>query len=434
MTDRHRVLIVSRELPPSIGPHPIRVAKLVKYLPEFGWDPTVLSVPVDHVVDRDDILSSEMDGTPVIRVPRVFARVAPPVSAPRTLGATHSATPASHDFGMSVKGRLARAVLIPDTSILWAIPASHRAMAIADQFDAIFTTAPPFSTHLVGDRVTRKRGIPWVAEYRDNWTMNPLYRRAGPAHWLNRRLERRCLTAASAVVVVSDHAAAELRAAFPGIGARLLVARNGYDPDDMPVQTERPAVFEIAYAGALAGARDPRPFFAALASVMADVPASRDDVRLRLIGRIADWVLEAAAAAIGPHRVVFDGMLPHRETLARCSRAAVLLGITTEAEAGGAGFTSKLFEYLGLERPVLMLAPAGPARELVQQSGGGLVADPSDTPAIAAAIRQLYEEWAAGSERRSDPSVLSGLTRRATAAAVAGALDAALAVPRKRGG
>ena len=159
----------------------------------------------------------------------------------------------------------------------------------------------------------------------------------------------------------------------------------------------------------------------------------RDAVRLRLMGHVADWVVQGAGTAIGVERVTFDGLLPHREALARAARAAVLLGITTRAEAGGVGFTSKLFEYLGLQRPVLMLAPAGPARDLVHRSGGGLVADPGDVSSIACAMKQLFDEWASSTERKSDQTVLAGLTRRATAEAVAGALDAALAArARKR--
>jgi glycosyltransferase involved in cell wall biosynthesis len=228
-------------------------------------------------------------------------------------------------------------------------------------------------------------------------------------------------------VVVSDAAAVELGEAFPGIASRLHVAPNGYDPDDLPEPAPRPALFEITYAGSLYERRDPSPFLAALAGLMAASPQMREATRLRLMGRVEGRIVEEARASIGAERVVFDGLLPHRETLSRASRAAVLLGITTSAEAGGAGFTSKIFEYLGLQRPVLMLAPAGPARDLVVRSGGGLVADPGDAPAISAALAQLFDEWAAGSERRSDPAVLAGLTRRATARAVAGALDDAVA-------
>jgi glycosyltransferase involved in cell wall biosynthesis len=423
-----QVLIVSRELPPAIGPHPIRVAKLAKYLPDFGWEATVLSVPFDHVVLRDDELAREMGELRVVRVPRLLARTMPPVPAPDVRPAEGDATAdgAAHPYrrnGLRLQSKL----LVPDSAVLWALPASRRASAMAEQFDAVLTTAPPFSTHLVGDALSRRHGLPWVAEYRDNWTTNPLYRRARPIQWFNRRLERRFLSRAQAIVVVSEAAAEEMRAAFPDAAARIHVARNGFDPDDLPPRAARPAVFEIAYAGSLEARRDPRPFFAALAALIAQRPEIGESIHLHLMGWVVDWAIEAARAAIGRDRVQFDGLLSHREALERASRAAVLLGITTRMEAGGAGLTSKLFEYVGLGRPVLMLAPEGPARQLVRESGCGLGADPDDVEAIADAVGVLFDEWRLGTERAAPPDAIARLTRRATAESVASALDAAIA-------
>lgn len=445
MSDRHRVLIVSRELPPSIGPHPIRIAKLAKYLPEFGWDPTILTVPVDHVVLRDDELAAEMGGVPILRVPRLLARALPPVPNPDSRseaaqGAVPSSggsTPATGErsprpYGRRSRLRLGGKMLVPDAAVLWALPASRRAAAIADEFDAVLTTAPPFSTHLVGNDLARRHGIPWVAEYRDNWTTNPLYRRAAPIQWFNRRLERRFLSAAQAVVVVSEAAADELRSAFPEVGGKIYVARNGFDPDDLPPRGVRPAIFEIAYAGSLEARRDPRPFFRAVAQLTEQRPEIRDAIHLHLMGWVVDWAIEAAHEVLGKDRVAFDGLLSHREALERASRAAVLLGITTRMEAGGAGLTSKLFEYVGLRRPVLMLAPEGPARQLVRDSGCGLGADPDDVEAMASALGQLFDEWRSGAERVAPDEFVAGLTRRATAGSVAAALDAVLV--RKRPG
>lgn len=431
MSDRHRVLIVSRELPPSIGPHPIRVAKLAKYLPEFGWDATILTVPVDHVVLRDDELAAEMKGVPVVRVPRLLARAMPPVpssgaSAQPAPGAGRSPRPYTRRSRLRLIGKM----LVPDASVLWALPASNRAAAMAGEFDAVLTTAPPFSTHLVGNKLARSHGLPWVAEYRDNWTTNPLYRRVAPVQWFNRRLERRFLSAAQAVVVVSEAAADELRSAFPGVGGKIYVARNGFDPDDLPPVSGRPAIFEITYAGSLEARRDPRPFFSAIARLTERRPEILDAIHLRLMGWVVDWAIDAAQEVLGKDRVVFDGLLSHREALERASRAAVLLGITTRMEAGGAGLTSKLFEYVGLRRPVLMLAPEGPARQLVRDSRGGLGADPGDVDEIASALEQLFDEWKSGAERVAPADFVAGLTRRATAESVAAALDSALASMR----
>jgi glycosyltransferase involved in cell wall biosynthesis len=426
-----RVLIVSRETPPAISPHPIRVAKLAKYLPELGWDVTVLTVPIDHVVARDDELAAEFAGTPVVRVPRLLSRVMPPVSKDRRSelsGSDREPRP----IGQSLRSRLAKTILLPDRDVMWAIPATRAASRLADQFDAVLTTAPPFSTHLVGESLARRHGLPWVAEYRDNWTPNALYRRHALGQWFNSRLERRFLEAASAVVVVSEAAASELCSSFPGVQSKVHIGRNGYDPDDLPPRAPRATEFEIVYTGSMEGRRDPRPFFEALGQLVATRPEVEKTVRLHLIGWVVDWALQAARTAIGPDRVVFDGLLTHREALLRASRAAVLLGITTRMEAGGAGLTSKLFEYMGLGRPILMLAPDGPASQLVTESGCGLAVEPDDVDAIAWALGDLFDEWRAGTERFAKPELLAGLTRRATAQAVAAALEAATATPASR--
>jgi hypothetical protein len=142
------------------------------------------------------------------------------------------------------------------------------------------------------------------------------------------------------------------------------------------------------------------------------------------MGNVSSWISDEAVATVGKGRVSIDGLLPHREALARAARSSVLLGITTRAEAGGAGLTSKLFEYLGLRRPVLMLAPPGPARSLVEDLEAGQTADPDDVEGIARAVGKLYEEWRSGAERTASPDRLEPLTRRTTAACVAIALDA----------
>jgi len=428
-TDRDgRVLILSRELPPAVGPHPIRVAKLTKYLPEFGWQPTVLTVPLDHAWALDVTLADALGGTPVIRVPRLLRGLIAPnsrgersVAGASPSAANESATPPWR----RLVTRLAAGLLVPDRDLLWAVPAARAAARLAGDFDVIMTTAPPFSTHLAGAWAGGRTATPWVAEYRDNWTMNPHYRRGPVRGWIEREAERRVLRRAAVVIAISEPAASEIATAIPSVADRIMVAANGFDPDDMPRPSGLPSRFEIVYAGTLDGRRDPRPLLTALANRMRDDATFASVVSLRLIGNVAPWVAAAARDALGANRVRVDGLLPHREALEAAAGAAVLLGITTHAEAGGAGLTSKLFEYLGLRRPILMLAPAGPARTLVTTLEAGETAEPDDPEGISSAVGRLYDRWRHGTERIVPADALEGLTRRETARRVAVALGAA---------
>jgi glycosyltransferase involved in cell wall biosynthesis len=419
-----RLLLVSRELPPAIGPHPIRVAKLAKYLPEFGWKPTILTVPVDHAWATDDALLVDLDGIEVVRVPRLFSRVVPP-----TTGHGREATSGRREpttAGRRVRTNIAELMLLPDRDILWALPAARRGARLASRFDAVLTTAPPFSTHLVGFWLSLRDHLPWVADYRDNWSMNPFYRRGTVPQHLNCATERRLLARADGIITVSEAAAGEIESAFPSTAGKLSVAMNGFDPDDMPSTAARPEFFEIAYMGTLDERRDPRPFVEALRLAAASEPGFSRTLRLSFMGNVAMWAADAATEALGQSRVRVHGLLPHREALTRAAGAAVLLGITTRAEAGGAGLTSKIFEYLGLRRPVLMLAPPGPARSLVTDLDAGETADPEDVEAIRVAVLRLHDNWRSGRERTASEERLESLTRRTTAARVSAALDAVL--------
>jgi len=296
---------------------------------------------------------------------------------------------------------------------------------IIDGFDALLTSAPPFSTHLVGLWAAHHHAAPWVADYRDNWTTSPLYDSRGPSRWLAVALERRILRQAEVVTVVSDAAAREIGLAFAVDPDRLHVAMNGFDPDDLPAARPPARTFEITYMGSMNHRRGPEPFLEAVRRASSVRPELRRDLRIRLIGSIPDWAIGAAIRTVGAERVTVEGILSHREALAKAADAAVLLGITSTAEAGGSALTSKLFEYLALRRPVLMLAPPGPAIEIVTAANAGEVADPDDPEAIRDALVRLYERWAAGTEQRASDEMLERFTRRSTAAAVARALDRA---------
>jgi glycosyltransferase involved in cell wall biosynthesis len=423
---RRRLLIVSRESPPSLGPATIRVSKLAKYLLEFGWDPVILSAPEDHAWYVDQELAEDVASVEILRIPRLLARVAPP-----TAGIVRDATAAPKMSSTSralvrLRANGARALLIPDSSVLWALPAARKAARIQSDFDAVLTTAPPFSTHLVGDWLSQRYRLPWVAEYRDNWTANPLHRRHRLLQSVNTRLERRLLTHAGAVVAVSDAAAMEICQRFPEVAGRVVVAMNGYDPDDIPAESAPPVEFTIVHAGTLDERRNPRAFFHALSALAARDRSFAESARLLLLGNVTRAAVEEARESLGAARVTVGGLVSHREALIQASRAALLLGITTEAEAGTAGLTSKLFEYLALRKPILMLAPEGPARRMVETTGSGLSASPEDVPAIVGALARLYQEWVDGVDRSTPPELLAALTRRQTARQVAGALEAAL--------
>jgi glycosyltransferase involved in cell wall biosynthesis len=414
MTQR-RVLLVAREFPPSGGAPAIRLTKLAKYLPGLGWEVEVLTIPEDHAWSPDPTLLDELPaGLAVHRVARLLAAAMDPAKG--TSGAAGELRP-------GWRRRLATALLMPDPALLWAIPALREARRLAPRLDAVLTSAPPFSTHLVGLGLAGR--LAWVADYRDNWTTNPDFRRGAVPHALNRFLERRVLSRAGAVTVVSETARSELLRFRPGLAGRVQIAINGFDPDDLPRAQPDRELFRVVYAGSMGEHRDPAPLIRALACAAREDPELGTRLRLELIGRIPGSVKAQAQTLLG-ERISTPGFVAHREALRRSAAAAVLVVLSSRAEAGEAALTSKLFECLALRRPVLFIGPAGPGAALVRRLDAGEVVEPGDEGNLAAAVQRLFEAWRRGRERVATRGALQPLTRVATAEAVAAALDLAM--------
>ncbi len=419
-----RVLVIARDFPPASGAPAIRISKLAKYLGEFGWVPTVITAPADHAWDLDTSLSADLaPGLAVSRTPRLFSGALPP-----NVSHVGGGTPARK---RSRSSRLITRICYPDPSLLWAIPAAREAARLGQSQDAVITSGPPFSTHLAGLWVSRRLGLPWVADYRDNWSGNPATGNHPVRHRLDRLLDARILRTASAVTVVSRAAAVDLQDQFGIPAANLFVAMNGFDVDDLPTSPDRSKEFVICYAGSLDERRDIRPLLTALQHAGRQNSDLARDLRLSMMGRIPSWAGEAALRELGSDRVTINGLRPHREALREASSAAVLLVLSSTAEAGGATMTSKLLECLGLRRPVLMLAPSGPGVDLVSELRAGETALPDDVPAIEEGVLRLYRDWQSGSERVTDPASLTPLTRRVTSEVFASALDAAMRSKRR---
>ena len=413
-----RVLIVARDFPPEGGAPSIRIVKLVKYLPLFGWLPEVVTTPADHVWVQDDTLLHDI--SPAVRVHRV-PRLLSGTVAPQT-----TARRARREVRPGMIQRLAGFAMVPDRSILWAVPAARSVRSLLPHFDALLTSAPPFSTHLVG-LLARHGRRPWLVDYRDNWTTNPDYRGFLLGRPAYRALERSVLGHATEALAVSPAAAAELRSIDPAIP--VTVAPNGFDADDLPPRDDEiTGKFRFVYTGSMRATRDPASLLAALSHHVERTAGFGEALELVLVGVIPDSVQAAAHRAIGRDRVRWEGFVPHKAALEHAAEAAVLIAISSEAEAGGSAMTSKLIEYLALGRPILYIAPPGPGAELVRQLDAGEVVPPDDAPAAIEAVARLFRRWQGGRPQCVPLESLEPYSRRESARIVATRLNAAMRV------
>jgi glycosyltransferase involved in cell wall biosynthesis len=383
-----KVLLVTMYFPPAGGGGVQRPLKFATHLPAHGIE--------THVLAPDDPKWIHAD----------------PELQPPTQAWVHRARyigPRSRKLAEELHGRrgidrvsrqarsLSRRMLVPDENVTWnltAIPAAVR-IARAEEIDVVLTTSPPNSVHLVGAAVKRATGARWVADLRDSLTAHP-HRRVERAlvrakEKASEQVARLVARQADAIVAASDAIAAEARALEPkGVVVPIL---NGADFDDFAgLEYRRGDRFRITHTGSFFGKRNPRPFLQALAD------SGLDNVVVRFVGDFRssdrDW---AAELDLGD-RLELHPYVPRRRSLALQRDSDALLLLIPEAGGRGRGVLSgKVFEYLAAERPILAAVPPdGAAAALIEETRAGVVAPPDDVDALGAALRSLYDAWAAG--------------------------------------
>jgi glycosyltransferase involved in cell wall biosynthesis len=382
-----KVLLVTMYFPPAGGGGVQRPLKLAQYLPALGVETHVLAPDDPKWVHRDAELRVPTQAW-VHRARYVGPRARKPAEELRAADGIERAL---------VQAQLtARRLLMPDASVTWnltAIPAAIRIVR-REGIDAVITTSPPGSVHLVGAAVQRMTGARWIADLRDPLVANQ-HRRddttaARARQGANEQVARLVARNADAISCVSEAIADEVRGLDPRGVVRTIA--NGCDFDDFAGLEYRPAKrFRITHTGSFFGKRDPRPFLQAFHD------ANLDAV-VRFVGDFRSSDREWADSLGLDDRLELVGYLPHADSLRLQRDSEALLLLVPEAGGRGKGVLSgKVFEYLAAGRPILAVVPPdGAAAELVRETGSGIVVAPEDVEGIREALTAMYARFANG--------------------------------------
>lgn len=321
---------------------------------------------------------------------------------------------------------------MPDDRQGFVVPAVAAALSrIQDGADLIYTTAPPFSTHLAGLVLKRLTGVRWAAEFRDPWTDNP----GKPAHvrsrWSDaaeRVLEDRCVRSADHLISVSAGIAraieSKVRRATPRGAGKALLVRNGIDTLAPPAPPAPPGpieVLRIVHVGTFYQRRDPRPFLEALAKARPRLTARSTRLEVHFVGdcRWYDGIsVEDIVKGHGLDDVVaFVDWVPHEQALALVRTAGLLLLL---AQGQPAQVPNKLYEYLGTRRPILAFVDEeGESATILRQVGGHVLVTGESSDQTADAIERAARAPAAA----GDEAVLAELTSARQMARLVAALE-----------
>lgn len=401
-----KVLILAYFFPPTGGSGVQRTIRYVKYLPGFGWQPYVVSARNSIGAEGyDETLLKKIDTTvPVRRVPAW-----PDEALRKRLKHLLDYTDKSSDEAGQGSDFLSLVVKIvgtplvpvatpfPDPQVYWAALSIWRCLQVIMQHkvDLIYTSSPPWSTHLAGLVLKALTGRPLAVDFRDPWTLNAMYPRTGKLKALDEYLERLVLRRAD--LVICNHQPMRddfIKLASPCDPHKFIVITNGYDADDFcfipPIKFETPSDGEIVIAHiGLVYPEAALPLLKAMDLLYQEDHSLLSNLKVRFVGGLAEPDRNYLAQRAWHQRVEVIERQPHKVAIAHMRQADVLLLLLGDDEAWRKCYPGKMFEYFRSNKPILAIMPSGIATELVTEAGVGISFEPFEIRPIADQLRRL---------------------------------------------
>ncbi len=462
-------LMIAGEFPPVKTIGRLRTVKFIEHMRAHGWRAVVLTVaPNGTTVVADPALEAELPAdTPVYRaaMPDLEAALARRLkrlagrtgttpaggngaaapAAPAASGSSSDRPPARRSAAQAVvaplwslvKRGLRDIAHYPDDYRPWARQAvgTGRRILAEHRIDLVFTTLPPFSAALVGDRLKRDSGLPWVVDYRDLWTGDVLREWVGPVRRrLETRLERRLMRNADAIVTVSEPKTAFVRRLVSPCQARFATITNGYDIEEFadiaPGQRRDDGTIRFVFTGRLFKNRRGYAFAEALGRLKREAPALAGRARVTFLGEVAPEIAERYRQILDTcgltGQVSFPGDVPHRAAKqAQVDADYLLLIVDTGATSDGV-IPGKLFEYVAARRPIFALTNPGATADIIRQGQLGRVVAVEDVEGCTAALREVLSAPVPPPLAMDDP-FLAQFDRRSLAGRLAGVFDSVVA-------
>lgn len=402
MANSNRIVLITYYWPPSGGSGVQRWLKFVKYLSKQGHNVHVITPENPAFFVQDETLSRE--------IPKDVVVHKLPIWEPTMLfGGKGKNKLSSNKLGSSDKSLFVKVVswirgnlLIPDGRVFWVKRVRKYLKHLLDTEDvnAIITTGPPHSIHMIPLNIDRDKNVKWIADFRDTWSQIDFLQEFGTTQWAmmrHRVLEKRVMQNADIVTTVNQKTA-ELLEEVSGRAIELLY--NGYDPEDFKSKSSNKNTnkFIISHFGLLNNLRYPENLFGVLEELCRENADFQRDLQIELGGIIEDHIIERLVDSPELGKCFINcGYLSHEEVIDRYLNSSLLLLLLNNSELGKTIMTGKVYEYVASGTPILGIGytESEPAK-LISETHTGHFFSYEEKDSLKDYLRDLYAdriEW-----------------------------------------
>lgn len=426
-----KILIITYYWPPSGGAGVQRWLKFVKYLRKFGFEPVVYTPSnPENPVDDVSLLKDVPDNLEVLKTPiwepydlyKRFVGRKPGEKINTGFLSENKKGGLAEKIAVWLRGNL----FIPDARKFWIRPSVQflNGYLEKNKVDAIISTGPPHSMHLIALELKKLHGLHWIADFRDPWTNIDFYKDlmlTPAADRKHHQLEKEVITTADIVLTIGE----TMKQEFEKSGSsRVEVITNGYDEDDVfkgVLQMDKK--FSLAHIGTLVKTRNPQQLWIVLQELVKQDAAFAADLEIKLVGKVDVTVLDEIRSHGLDDFVKKIDYLGHDEVIKVQQESAVLLLLLNNTPNAKGILTGKFFEYLAAQRPVICVGPAeGDAARIINQTRCGVTVDFNEKEKLMTAVMDYYRKFKAGNLAVATEQI-SQYSRRELTSRLAGMMD-----------
>ena len=428
----HKVLLITYYWPPSGGAGVQRWLKFVKYLREFGWEPVIYTPSNPEFPVIDDTLSKDIpEGIEVIRTPiwepyAFYRRITGKKSTVKINSGflNHKRSPGLFEkLSVWVRGNL----FIPDARKFWIKPSVRflNKYLREHHIDAIVSTGPPHSMHLIAKALKEQLNIPWMADFRDPWTDIDYYKDMKISAYADKKhksLELETIKGCNAMVVVSS----DMKVNYERMGGNSVnLITNGFDTEDMDLQNVvRDTKFSISHIGTLPPSLNLKGLWQALADLSETLPDFRNNLEIKLIGKVDNSITDDITTFNLANQFTGIEYVTHDKAALLMKQSAILLLAINKDSPNAKGIlTGKFFEYLASGRPIFAIGPPdGDLSAILEASEAGYISEYNDLEGIKKTVLMLYEKYLSN-DLNHCPKGIEKYSRRNLTSELAGVLN-----------
>lgn len=389
-----KVLVIAYYFPPMGLSGVQRTLKFVKYLPDNNWQPIVLTTnaPVYYAYDNSLLDEIPDDKVLIYRTEADLTKY-----AKRNADSTKQivAKYPSKNFQF-IRKYFVSLFLQPDSRILWKKSAIKLAKQIfaEHQIDAIYATAPPFTDFLIANELSEQFDVPFIVDYRDLWVDNAFYVYPTPFHKIySMKLESEVLQNADKTIVINRFMKESLIKRYRNLTHNdISIIPHGYDKNDFDKarqSLDKSEKFVITHSGLFPDDLTPEYFLRALRKFLDKFPSASQNIEARFVGILRKEHIKIIKKLGLEEQCSLLGYVEHLEAVKHLLESDVLWMMITNNIAT----PSRMYEYFGAEKPMIISAPEGNIKELAESSGAAFTTNPKDVEAIAYGIEQYYMLW-----------------------------------------